>query len=86
MAGATMVCTLSHLKLVPNDVQRFLKRTDFVVGTVDVRLLSLVSRTLVDSRRWVIDRKGLDPVLSSVTNYLSAWDTDVDAAIMLFDF
>jgi hypothetical protein len=86
MAGATMVCTISHLKLIPNDVLTFLKRANFAVGTVDVRLSSLSNRMPVDSRRWVIDHEGMDPVVSSVASYLAGWDTDVDATITLFDF
>jgi hypothetical protein len=86
MAGATMVCTVAHLKATPNDVFTFLKRTEFVVGTVDVRMSKISNREPVESRRWVIGHEGLDPIVSSVASYLADWNTDVDATITTFDF
>jgi len=85
MAGATMICAVSRLKDAPNDVLAFLKQTEFVIRTVDVRISKISNRTPVESRCWVVGEENFESTVSSVASYLAGWDGDVDATITTFD-
>jgi hypothetical protein len=69
----------------PQDVSTFLRRTEFVIDTVDVRISKISNRTPVESRRWLIGDENLDSTASSVATYLATWNTAVDATITAFD-